>query len=74
MILKKKYNILAFIDKRKITYYEGLPLISAADINNYEYDKVIIMIKNEEEAKRVKNLLDDNYGIYDKAIIWTELQ
>ena len=69
----KKYDVQAFIDRKKIKYFEGKPVIDCEAISAYEYDFIVIMFHNKEEAARMKENLTVQYGIErEKIIIWEE--
>ena len=61
--LLKKYDVQAFIDKKKIRYFEGKPVISCKSLCQYDYEYVLIMFNNTEEAERMKDKLVREYGI-----------
>ncbi len=66
--LLKKYDVQAFIDKRKIKYFEGKPVINCQLLSQYDYDYILIMFNNEEEAARMKDKLIQEYGIMHDRI------
>lgn len=66
--LLKNYDIQAFIDKRKIKYFEGKPVINCNLLSQYDYEYILIMFNNEEEAGRMKNKLIQEYGIMGEKI------
>lgn len=69
----KKYDVQAFIDRKKIKYFEGKPVIDCDEISTYEYDFIVIMFHNKEEAARMKENLTVQYGIErEKIIIWED--
>ncbi len=69
----QKYAVQAFIDKRKIQYFEGKPVIDCTMLEEYEYDFIMIMFANLTESGRMKKVLTDQYGISeDRIIIWTK--
>lgn len=67
----KMYDVQAFIDRKKIKYFEGKPVINCEMIQKYEYDFIIIMFHNKEEAMRMKEKMIYKYKIVeDKIIVW----
>ena len=65
----KKYDVQAFIDRKKIKYFEGKPVIDCNRIQDFEFDFIVIMFNNKEEAGRMKEKLIAQYKIPRKQII-----
>ena len=69
----KEYDVQAFIDKKKIRYFEGKPVIDCSLIHEYEYEYIVIMFSNKEEAVRMKQQLIIIYKIPEhRIIVWQE--
>lgn len=66
--LLKKYDVQAFIDKRKIKYFEGKPVIDCESLERYNFEYILIMINNVTEAERMKKKLIQDHGIADSKI------
>ena len=47
-VIYDNYNVLAIVDQSKVGYYGYVPIIKVEQIQQYDYDKIIIMIKNEK--------------------------
>lgn len=57
--INEKYNVKAFIDRRKKGWFAGKKIIRPEDIQKYEYDKVIIMVRDMQEIiVIIKRLID----------------
>lgn len=56
-------NVLAIVDQSKVGYYGYVPIIKVEQIQQYDYDKIIIMIKNEKICCEVENMLIEQYGV-----------
>lgn len=61
--LNQEYYIEKFIDKNKNGYFAGKEIIKLKEINNYNFDKIIIMLQNEEESNKVAHDILQNYGV-----------
>ena len=48
--INNSYNILALIDREKRGWHAGKRVISLNDINNYDYDSVIIMVQSIQQC------------------------
>lgn len=66
--INKKYNIEAFIDKRKKGWFAGKKIISIKKILQYNYSKIIIMIQDIQECINVVKILIKE-GILAEQII-----
>ena len=67
----KKYDVQAFIDRKKIKYFEGKPVIDCEEISAYTFDFIVIVFQNKEEAARMKEKLTTQYEIpEEKILIW----
>ena len=53
-VIYDNYNVLAIVDQSKVGYYGYVPIIKVEQIQQYDYDKIIIMIKN---------MLIEQYGV-----------
>lgn len=58
--VNEKYNIAAFVDRRKRGWYAGQKIIKIDEIKDYTYDKVLIMIEDIQECINIKNELADH--------------
>ena len=47
-VIYDNYNVLVIVDQSKVGYYGYVPIIKVEQIQQYDYDKIIIMIKNEK--------------------------
>lgn len=57
--INEKYNIGAFIDKRKHGWLEGKKIISLKEVGQYTYDRILIMVWDIQEcANIIKELMD----------------
>lgn len=67
----RKYDVQAFIDRKRIKYFEGKPVIDCETISACTYDFVVIVFQNKEEAARMKEKLMTQYEIpEEKILIW----
>ena len=62
------YDIVAFVDRNKKGYYAGKKILLPDEIKDYEFDKLVIMIRDEGEAGRVAEDMTDRYGIPEEKI------
>lgn len=63
-----KYNIKVFIDRKKRGWFAGRKIIRIDEIEYYDYDRILIMIQDACESKRiVKNLTE--HGVNPKKIL-----
>lgn len=58
----------AFVDRVKKGWFAGKPIIKSKDIEKYTYDKILVMILNNEERLEVKEYLKAQ-GIESKKIL-----
>ncbi|MCM1154891.1 MAG: glycosyltransferase [Roseburia sp.] len=65
----KRYDVQAFIDRRKIQFFEGKQVIDCEMIQDYEYDDIVIAFHNTAEAERMKEKLMGQYGISEDKIV-----
>lgn len=69
----EKYYVQAFIDRDRNGWYAGKKIIKKEEINKYQYDRLLIMIQDEEDCLEVKEQLAA-YGIEpDKVLIGQDL-
>lgn len=68
--ISRRYKILAFVDKYKKGYYAGRKIIKAKDIKEYDYNKILITIKNKEERMKVAYSLAKEYQVLTDKIIF----
>lgn len=68
------YQILAFIDRYRKGYYAGKKIIKVKDITQYNYDKILMMIKNEEECRKAIDSLRKEYQVPNNKIIVMRMQ
>ena len=64
-----EYNIEAFIDQYKKGWFAGKRIIKMNEIKNYQYDKILIMVKNSQECINIVHKLMDQSIDYTKLII-----
>lgn len=69
-IINKNYNILAFIDKNRKGFYAGKKIIKAKEITEYDFDKILVAIKNDEERIKVAHSLVDEYQVSADKIVF----
>ena len=55
--LNENYYIRAFMDRAKSGYFAGRKIIQGSEVRAYQYDKIIIMIQDVLECKKIKNML-----------------
>lgn len=67
--INQEYYVDKFIDKNKKGYFAGKKIIKLREIDKYNFDKIIIMIQNEEECKKVTSDLLQNYGVERGKVI-----
>ena len=61
--INKNYNVIAFIDRWKKNWHAGRKILKLSDANQYEYDKIIIMVQNIQECiKIVKDMINNGIG------------
>lgn len=66
--INDKYNIKAFIDRKKRGWFAGRKIIRIDEIGRYDYDKILIMVQDVCECKKiVKNLTE--HGVSPKTIL-----
>lgn len=63
-----EYYVEAFVDRVKKGWFAGKPIIKSKDIEKYTYDKILVMIMNNEERLEVKEYLKAQ-GIESKKIL-----
>lgn len=80
--IEEQYSIHAYVDKNKKGCYLDKEIITLEDVNNYQYDKILIMIQNIQQCLDViremifqkgvpyhKIILGhSNYGIYSNVL------
>ncbi len=49
-----EYYVEAFVDRVKKGWFAGKPIIKSSDIAKYKYDKILVMILNNEDCLEVK--------------------
>lgn len=64
----EKYYIQAFIDRGRYGWYAGKKIIKKEEINKYVYDRILIMIQNEDDCLDVKTQLVA-YGLEPEKIL-----
>ena len=57
------YDIVAFVDRNKKGYYAGKKILLPDEIENYEFDKLVIMIRDEKESIRIAEEMVHRYSI-----------
>lgn len=67
-VINEKYSIAAFVDQRKRGWFAGKKIIKADKIKCYTYDKILIMIQDVKECKRVERALLEQ-GIRQEQIL-----
>lgn len=79
--INKKYYIRAFVDRGKRDWYAGKKVIGISEVEQYNYDKIIVMVQNIQECMSVVRELMSRkvckehilighsmYGSYSKGI------
>lgn len=79
--INHKFNIVAFIDRKKKGWYAGKKVLKLEDVRHYDYDKIIIMVQSIQECiKILKDMLGNGikytsimlgismYGMYSGII------
>lgn len=51
------------MDRAKSGYFAGRKIIQGSEVRAYQYDKIIIMIQDVLECKKIKNMLSREYSI-----------
>lgn len=55
--INKKYYIKAFVDKRKNGWLEGKKIISLKEIEEYTYDRILVMVRDIQECIKITRKL-----------------
>lgn len=58
-----KYNVIALMDRERCGYYSGIKIISPKDLAAYQYEYIVIMIKNREICEEIIDFLVGSYGV-----------
>lgn len=68
---ERLYQLVGWVDK-EYTYYQnmGLDVVSPEQINEWDYDCILLALKFEDLAQTVKKELENIYGIDREKIIW----
>ena len=69
--ISKKYFIEAWIDKSFDAYELNKPFDYVKNINNHEFDYIVIAVSNKKAANEIKDELKKN-NVPDEKIIWSE--
>lgn len=67
--INEEYYVDKFIDKYKRGYFAGKEIIKAGQISQCDFDKIIIMIQDENENNKVANDMLKNYGVPKEKVI-----
>lgn len=67
--LNHEFQILAFIDGRKTGCFAGKEIVKVHKINEFQFDKVILMIQDIQECIRVAQNLIETYQVCYENII-----
>jgi hypothetical protein len=67
--INDNYYIEAFIDKVKDGYYAGKRIIKSSQIEEYDYDAIVIMIQNIQESLNIAKMLRDKFDIPASRIL-----
>lgn len=66
--INEKYHIKAFIDKKQKGWFAGRKIIQTNEIEQYEYDKIIIMVWNIKECLNIAKELA-SWGISCEKLV-----
>lgn len=67
--INQDYNILKFVDKYKSGYFAGKEIIKPDEINQCDYDKIIIMIQDAELCIEIARKMMEYQIEYTKIIL-----
>lgn len=72
--LSKVFILSGWIDKKYqvMSEYMGIKIDSPENIKDFEFDRIIIAIENEEIAKQIELELIQKYKVADNKIYWTK--
>lgn len=62
-------EIVGWLDKNS-NLYQGLNIGSIEEINEMQYDKILIALEDEDMVKAIQNELVDNYDVDESKILW----
>ena len=63
------YNIVAFVDYGKKGWFAGKKILTLEQMKGYTYDKVIVMLHDLDEAKRVKEKICKECNVSDECVL-----
>lgn len=67
---KEKYNIVGWIDRASDIYTKkGMPVENPQILEFLQFDKILICIKEKEDALSIKNELSERFGINEGKIV-----
>ncbi len=72
-VVNRQFYIIAFIDRKKHGWFAGRKIIQTDQITNYTYDKIVIMIQDEQECISVKQQLTECGIAREKILIGHDL-
>lgn len=67
--INEAYKIVSFIDQRKHGWFAGKKIIKINEVQQYEYDKIIIMIMNIQECINISKKLISQGISYEKIYL-----
>lgn len=67
--INQEYYVDKFIDRSKKDYFAGKEIVKLRQINQCNFDKIIIMIQDEKENNRVANDITINYGVPEEKVV-----
>lgn len=71
--LLDRYRIEAYIDRRKEGFYHGKKIIKIDEINQYEYEKIIVMLLDTNRCREVFEALIKQGVEEEKIVIFNEI-
>lgn len=64
-------NVVAWVDKIFDGYDLNKPFDYVCNINKYDYDYVVLAVKDRTTSVEISNELKEKYGLDDSKIIWS---
>ncbi len=68
-VISERYNIMAFVDGYKHGWFAGKKIISVDEIEQYTYDRILIMIINPEDCRKIVRKIVDRGISSDKILL-----
>lgn len=72
-IINEKYNVIAFVDRKKRGWFAGKKILKADEIEQYRYAWIIIAVQSAQECQNIKEVLMDKNIDTDKIITVADL-